>query len=519
MNATDSPALTAAPPAAPPEPRQRLGKYRLTGVLGEGAMGTVYRGVDPDIHRAVAVKAIRRHLFEADAQGGVSVAERFRNEAQAAGRLSHPGIVQVYEYGEEDGCAYIAMEHVAGLTLAHYLQRPGRLPEADVLSVMVQLLEALHYAHEQGVWHRDLKPNNLIVTADGRIKITDFGIARIESQDLTVLHNAWLLIGSPGYIAPERYTGDKPDRRVDLFSCGVLLYNLLTGKPPFSGSDSEVMYQVLQQEPKPPSQVDGGLPTARCYDAVVAKAIAKRPEDRYATALAFRDALLEVASCTVHRRLTSLSEDIAPAAAPAQLPARRTGQTSPSTPQSRVSAPQAAPSVSLPQPRPAAATAAAWPPGLLDGIAALLADELGAVAGVLVRRRAAHYADLDALARALAAEVLPARERRAFLTRVLSLVPSAAAAPVAASEPPAGVAPPTLLIEVQPLAGAPSPACIDGAQALLAARIGPIARVLVRRALATHPQREGFFTALAEAGADGSKAERELLLAALRRLA
>lgn len=512
MNATDAPPLAAMSPPGVPEPRQRLGKYQLTGVLGEGAMGTVYRGIDPDIHRAVAVKAIRRHLFEADAQGGVSVAERFRNEAQAAGRLSHPGIVQVYEYGEEDGCAYIAMEHVAGLTLAQVLQRPNRLPEADVLSVMVQLLEALHYAHEQGVWHRDLKPNNLIITADGRLKITDFGIARIESQDLTVLHNAWLLIGSPGYIAPERYTGDKPDRRVDLFSCGVLLYNLLTGKLPFSGSDSEVMYQVLQHEPPAPSQVEGGLPTARCYDAVVAKALAKRPEDRHATALAFRDALLEVASCTVHRRLTSLTADAPPAPAPAELPARRATLPTPSAPQPVPSGPQPAAS----SPQSAAGAPTHWTAGLLDGIASLLADELGPVAGVLVRRRAARCADLEALARELAAEVLPARERRRFLTRVLALRPPAAAP---AGMPPAGAAPPTLMVEVQPPpGGALPPACIDQAQALLAARVGPIARLLVQRALAASPQREGFLAALAELAADGDASERAQLLAALRRI-
>lgn len=497
MNATDAPLLAATPAPGAAEPRHQLGKYRLTGVLGEGAMGTVYRGIDPDIHRAVAVKSIRRHLFEADAQGGVSVAERFRNEAQAAGRLSHPGIVQVYEYGEEDGCAYIAMEHVAGLTLAHYLQRPGRLPEADVLSVMVQLLEALHYAHEQGVWHRDLKPNNLIVTADGRIKITDFGIARIESQDLTVLHNAWLLIGSPGYIAPERYTGDKPDRRVDLFSCGVLLYNLLTGKPPFSGSDSEVMYQVLQHEPRPPSQVEGGLPTARCYDAVVAKALAKRPDDRHASALAFRDALLEVASCTVHRRLTSLAADTPPAAAPAELPARRTTAPQPQAP------------ATAPPPERAATV---WPPGWLDAVAAVLAGELGAVAGVLVRRRALLCEGPEALARELAAEVLPAAGRPAFVARALALA-GAAAGPVL----PAGVAPPTLMLEVQVPEGELPLACIEAAQALLAARIGPIARLLVRRARAGQSRREPFLAALATLAADGDETERERLLAALQR--
>ena len=281
----------------------RLGKYTLTAVLGEGAMGTVYKGIDPLIHRPVAVKVIRKHLFDVSASK-LTAAQRFRNEAQAAGRLSHPGIVGVYEYGEDNGDPFIAMEYVEGTSLSRYMALPDRLPEPDMLSVMAQLLDALHYAHEQGVWHRDIKPNNIIITPDGRVKIADFGIARIESSAPTQIQTT-MLIGSPGYIAPERYTGDTPpDRRVDIFSCGALLYHLLTGKSPFSGTDSEVMYKVLQLDPTPPSQ-SGAWPTpARCYDAIVAKALAKRPDDRYATAKELRDALTSVAVLPIGANLS-----------------------------------------------------------------------------------------------------------------------------------------------------------------------------------------------------------------------
>ena len=279
----------------------RLGKYTLTGVLGEGAMGTVYKGYDPVIQRAVAVKSIRPHLFE-NASLHVSAAERFRNEAKAAGRLTHPGIVGVYEYGEDDGGAFIAMEYVEGHGLNHYIAPPARLPEPEALSVMMQLLEALHCAHEQGVWHRDIKPNNIIVTADGRLKIADFGIARIESADLTQMT---VLIGSPGYIAPERYTGEAPDRRVDIFSCGVLLYQMLTGVAPFAGTDTEAMYKVLHTDPLPPSRSAVTQPPPECWDAIVAKALAKRPEDRYATAREFREALFCAAPWPIPPTLSS----------------------------------------------------------------------------------------------------------------------------------------------------------------------------------------------------------------------
>ena len=169
---------------------------------------------------------------------------RFRNEAQAAGRLSHPNIVSVYEYAQTGPQRYIAMEYVAGVSLHETVVHGFRLPLADTLSVIVQLLDALECAHAQGVWHRDIKPANLLLTAEGRLKVTDFGIARIDDGNLT--HHTTVL-GSPGYMAPERYTDEAPDARVDIFSCGVLLYELLAGSAPFRGSAGAVMYQVLHR--------------------------------------------------------------------------------------------------------------------------------------------------------------------------------------------------------------------------------------------------------------------------------
>jgi serine/threonine-protein kinase len=272
-------------PTALPE---RLGKYQIAGVLGQGAMGIVYDAIDPDIHRRVAVKAISAPLL-----GGGDhelAAARFRTEAQAAGRLSHPNIVSIYEYGEAGDDRFIAMEYVRGESLLDLTSRGRRLSLGDVASVMLQLLDALECAHAQGVWHRDIKPANLLITAEGRLKVTDFGIARIDSSTLTLPRS---VLGSTGYMAPERYTGEAPDSRVDIFSCGVLLYELLTGRQPYRGTDSEVMYQVLHDNPAAPSSLAIEQPPPKRFDAVVAQAMARDRQQRYANAAQMREALRE----------------------------------------------------------------------------------------------------------------------------------------------------------------------------------------------------------------------------------
>ena len=198
---------------------EKLGKYQVTGVLGEGAMGVVYKGFDPGIGRAVALKTIRHSL--AGPEHTAALAARFRNEAQAAGRLSHPGIVAVYDFGDEADVAYIAMEFVEGSSLSRYIAANTRFGDDDVLSIMGQLLDALDHAHDNGVWHRDIKPANLLLTNAGRLKVADFGIARIESIALTMVTS---IVGTPGYMAPEQFIGKGVDRRADLYAAGVLLY-------------------------------------------------------------------------------------------------------------------------------------------------------------------------------------------------------------------------------------------------------------------------------------------------------
>jgi tRNA A-37 threonylcarbamoyl transferase component Bud32 len=264
-----------------------LGKYEITEVLGQGAMGVVYKGFDPGIRRTVAIKTIRRELVEGERAAAAMLA-RFRNEAQAAGKLAHPGIVAVYDYGEDASVAYIAMEYVEGNSLREYIGRGARFAERDAVSIMSQLLEALGHAHERRVWHRDIKPGNVIVMRNGKVKVADFGIARIEASELT---QTGMLMGSPGYMAPEQYAAAQIDHRADLFAAGVVFYQLLTGAKPFVGTTEQVSYATCHTDPLRPSLADPGKGWER-YDPVIARALSKKPEDRFQSAEAFRAAIL-----------------------------------------------------------------------------------------------------------------------------------------------------------------------------------------------------------------------------------
>jgi len=263
---------------------KKLGKYEIRRELGKGAMGVVYEGFDPTIERVVALKTIR-----ADQLGGEDAAEimaRFRREAQAAGRLNHPRIVSIYEYGEDAGTTFIAMEFVAGRSLRESFEQNARFSVPQIVRIMSQLLEALDYSHRQGVVHRDIKPANIMLLADGTVKVADFGIARIESSNLT---QTGMILGTPSYMSPEQFMGQKIDGRSDLFSSGVILYQLLTGERPFTGSPTTIMHKVLQENPLPPSQLNVQAP--RPFDQVVKRALEKRPEDRFQTASEFAQAI------------------------------------------------------------------------------------------------------------------------------------------------------------------------------------------------------------------------------------
>jgi predicted Ser/Thr protein kinase/flagellar basal body-associated protein FliL len=263
---------------------KKLGKYEIRRELGKGAMGVVYEGYDPGIERIVALKTIR-----ADQLGGEDAPDiivRFRREAQAAGRLTHPQIVAVYEYGEDAGTTFIAMEFVKGRSLKDDFERHARFPMQQVVRIMTELLAALDYSHRQGVVHRDIKPANIMLLEDGSVKVADFGIARIESSNLT---QTGMILGTPSYMSPEQFMGQTVDGRSDLFSAGVILYQLLTGERPFSGSPTTIMQKVLQENPLPPSHLNVQVP--RPFDQIVKRALEKRPEDRFQSAREFAEAI------------------------------------------------------------------------------------------------------------------------------------------------------------------------------------------------------------------------------------
>ncbi len=256
---------------------KQLGRYELLDELGRGAMGVVYKARDPIIDRVVALKTIDFALTGAAA---ASFEQRFFQEARAAGRLNHPNIVTIYDAGQADGIAYIAMEFLDGTSLRQLLDEQAPPGIARAVEVAGQVARGLAYAHEQGVIHRDIKPANIILLRNKRPKITDFGIARLSEADGRSGERA----GSPKYMAPEQIRADATiDGRADLFSLGAVLYEMLTGRAPFTGETvHEIMEQVLGADPPPPGSVNARVPPE--LDAIVMRMLAKRPADRFPSA-------------------------------------------------------------------------------------------------------------------------------------------------------------------------------------------------------------------------------------------
>ncbi len=267
-----------------PDRPATVGKYAIVGELGRGGMGMVYKGHDPVIKRDVALKVIRRR--DLDPNDAEQALERFKREARAAGNLHHPNIVAIYEYGEDETCAFIAMECVIGRSLRDHLVA-GYRPELKVFpEVLDHLLEGLEYSHSRGVIHRDIKPGNLLISEMGIAKISDFGIARLEQSHLTLMGE---VLGTPYYMAPEQFDGQTADERSDVYSAAVIVYEVLAGRRPFEGQGASLMRQILEMPPPLPSALEPRL--SKQVDRVLVKALAKRPEDRFRSARQFLEAL------------------------------------------------------------------------------------------------------------------------------------------------------------------------------------------------------------------------------------
>ena len=385
---------------------EKLGKYRIDGVLGKGAMGVVYKGFDPFIERVVAIKSIHKQLLEEHPEMGLIA--RFKNEAQAAGRLTHPNIVAVYEYGETEDNAYIAMEFVHSTPLSNLMQSDKPAELAAVVSWISQLLRALDYAHARGVVHRDIKPANLLIERDGHLKITDFGIARIEASTLTQVGS---VVGTPCYMSPEQFRGHTADGRSDVFAAGVLLYQLLTGVRPFTGSSHEIMYQVINDIPLPPSQRNPSLGTY--FDALVEKAMAKQAEQRFPSARAFMEALLQAYRVFRNPALSSsVAEHDDMTVLAMQVPAEQLAEILPTPPQSLPDASQLNATLLTDTP---------WKVEALPELESLLSTQIGPMAKLFLRKSAAQATSLDSLCEELIQHIPNEKGRSDFIQGVQKL--------------------------------------------------------------------------------------------------
>lgn len=253
----------------------RLGRYVILGELGRGAMGVVYKARDTVLERTVAVKTVNMAL---ERDGADQYEARFYQEARAAGGLNHPNIVTIHDVGKAGEVAYMAMELIEGQELRALMREGHPMPVTTALSVAAQVAEGLGYAHAHGVVHRDIKPANIMVAQGAPVKITDFGIARMRtSGDLT---QTGMMLGSPKYMSPEQVIGKRADHRSDIFSLGVILYEMLTGASPFNGENvTALMYQIVNFAPPAPSAANGAVP--QLLDLIVAKMLAKTLESRY----------------------------------------------------------------------------------------------------------------------------------------------------------------------------------------------------------------------------------------------
>ncbi len=499
-----------------------VGNYEILGALGAGSMGTVYRAFDPTLQRTVAVKRLTlRGLHEITPD---DLAERFRTEARAVARLNHPSIVTIFDYDDQDPAgAYIAMEYVEGCALDQYIRQRRELHLEDAVSAMHQVLGGLHYAHAQGVIHRDIKPSNLLLTCDGVIKIMDFGIAKIGSQNQT---QSRLMMGTPMYMAPEQYLGGDVDHRCDIHAAGAVLYELLTGSRLYSGTDAEIMYKVCHEKPKPLATLDP--PIAQAFDPVVAKALEKTMESRYASAADFAEALATawqtISSKPLSPRLSEDARAIAAAASRQRAAAPKggvdadaathsgqgdsTGQQSRGTLADTWVRPSKPPqSDTAPNADPLTGSLTAWSRDQLAEIERQLVPIVGPVARILVRDAATTTRSRQEIYRLLLEHLRTPEERQRFLRASGQTIPGATVPPPDTTAP--RNAPNTIVssnIATRPVTSEVT----QRATQLLARYMGPIAAVLTRRAAQTATNEEELYSMLADKLTDTSERERFL---------
>ncbi len=446
---------------------QAIGKYQVTRALGKGAMGMVYEGFDPVIERKVAIKTILpEFLVAAELEEAVA---RFKREAQAGGRLQHPGIVGVYEYGNDGDMAFIVMEYVEGAELKRILSQGTRYDLIDVFEIMKQLLGALDYSHKQGVVHRDIKPANLMILPGPKVKIMDFGIARLESSSLTQVGT---VVGTPTHMAPEQLMGLPADGRADLWASGVILYELLAGVSPFiAETPAAVMHKVLQGEIARPSSLVATVPVG--FDTLIERALARKPEERFQSAREFQAAMVSALQ---------------------GKPVNATGTAKRSAPAVKRTA------------------ALAVSPDALAKIENSLSRHIGPLAKILVRRGQSEATTVEQFVRILSEHIEDEDDKADFVKKAAFLRSEAPAAHAHAdTQPQAAVTTAALATAAAKF----SPEALATAERQLASYVGPLARILIKDAAVKTGNLKELYTQLA-AHID-SEDERRSFLASLPR--
>jgi serine/threonine protein kinase len=428
-----------------------IGRYRIEALLGTGAMGEVYRAHDPAIDRLVAIKVVRPELVAGS--GGEQLLERFRREARAAGRRFHPNIVAIWDFGDDNGTPFLVMELVDGQSLDQLIKSCGSFEPRRSVAIVTQVLSALGFAHASGIVHRDIKPSNIMVLPGDQVKVADFGIARLEASEFTIVGD---LLGTPAYMAPEQLSGGPIDHRTDLFATGVILFEMLTGVKPFRGkSITEIMSFMEQRGPEDIRALNPAVPEAMKH--VIGKSVAFDPAQRYADAPAFSRAVADA--------MPGLPGEAQLTANGAQTGSR-----------------------------------ASFSAELLREAERDLATFIGPMASIVVKRAVRNASDLLELYELLSRQVANPKDRTEFLARGRQR----AAAGFGRPRPPPGPTP-AKTIERQSVSTPqpPNPASIVAIESDLTRYIGPIARILVKRelgkfeslaklclVLATHIERE-----------------------------
>jgi serine/threonine protein kinase len=424
-----------------------IGRYQIQALLGSGAMGEVYRAHDPAIDRPVAIKLLRPELIVGG--GSDHLLERFRREARAAGRRFHPNIVAIWDFGDDNGMPFLVMELVDGRNLDQIVKQSGPLEPGYSVAVMTQVLSALGFAHENGIVHRDVKPSNIIVLPTGQVKVADFGIARIDASDFTIVGD---LLGTPAYMAPEQLAGAPVDHRTDLFAAAVILFEIMTGVKPFRGkSITEIISHMEKRGPEDIRALNAAVPDA--LKRVVTKSLAFDPAQRFPDAATFSRALSEaVADLPIDPKLgqTLLSKAPVPAARrSAGIEATASDQTTMSR-------------------------------ELLRDIERDLASHTGPMASIALRRALRETNDLLSLYEMLGKQIANPKDRAEFLAkgRLRAAAVRRPLQPAPPSRPEKIVQPgPDLSIK------SPNPASILAIESDLTRHIGPIARLLVKKEL------------------------------------